>query len=102
MKILKRIAVLICILVVPAIVKAQRLHNSRMPDSVKSFMDTVVNIFRRNELNKDSIDWNAFRNDISQKVDTITTIKGLIPTIRYMFDQLHDNHGNIVYKGMPY
>jgi len=73
-----------------------------MPDSVKRFLDTVINIFRNESLNRDSVNWDTVKKEVYHKAENAKNVKDMIPAVRYIFDQLHDNHGAILYKGIPY
>jgi carboxyl-terminal processing protease len=77
-------------------------QTSPMPDSAKNFLDTVINIIHRESLNSDSVNWDNLKNEVYHRAENAKTIKDLFPAIRYIFDQLHDNHGAIVYKGIHY
>ncbi|WP_295672956.1 S41 family peptidase [uncultured Mucilaginibacter sp.] len=73
-----------------------------MPDSVKTFLDTVITIIHAEALNKDSVNWDTLKKEVFHKAGSARNIKDLVPSIRYIFDKLHDAHGAIIYKGIPY
>ncbi len=82
-------------------VKAQS-DAAKMPDSVKYFLDTVVNIIHKEALNKDSVNWTLLSKEVYEKTVNAKKLPDVIPAIQYIFDQLHDNHGAIIYKHIQY
>ena len=75
---------------------------ARRPDSVKVFLDTVIRIMRREALNRDKVNWDSLQNGAYVRSANAANCPALIPAIQYLFEQLHDHHGAIVYRGMHY
>jgi len=92
---------LIIILASSISVKAQS-DAATMPDSVKHFLDTVVNIIHKEALNRDSVNWALLTKEVYEKAANANKLQDVIPAIQYIFDQLHDNHGAIIYKHVQF
>lgn len=69
-------------------------HNT--DDSPMSYLNEVLDILESNSVNRKTIDWNNFREDVLHKANNITSIDSTYPIIRYALNKLGDNHSRFV------
>ncbi|TGE13432.1 S41 family peptidase [Hymenobacter elongatus] len=73
-----------------------------LPDSVKAHLDNTLAVLQANALGRDNIDWAGLRTTVYQKVQGARTVRETLPVYAYIFEQLHDDHGYLTYKGKDY
>jgi carboxyl-terminal processing protease len=73
-----------------------------MNDSVKRYIDTIINIVHHQSLFKDSVNWAAIRDSVYINANGAETIEAALPAIQYIFRAIKDKHGALIYKGKWY
>jgi carboxyl-terminal processing protease len=58
----------------------------------KNYIDEVITLLQNNSINKNKIDWEAFRNDVYRHAKGSKTIENTYPSITYAIARLEDNH----------
>jgi carboxyl-terminal processing protease len=78
-------------------------NNATAPsDSVKRYVDTILQIAREHSLFRKNADWPAITDSLYAKIQGAKTIPEAIPAIQYMLKALGDKHGALVYDGKWY
>ena len=60
--------------------------------SPKTYLNKAVDIIEKNSMNKDSVDWVKFRNQVLEKGKNAESIKDTYPAIQYALELLGDHH----------
>jgi carboxyl-terminal processing protease len=71
-------------------------------DSVKTFLDRSLQIIKDNALNKDKVNWDELREQVYRKVAGAQTYEDLIPAYPFIFEQIDDHHGRLIFKQQSY
>ena len=56
------------------------------------YLNDALDIMERNSINKDSINWTEFKEDVLKRGEKAKSIMETYPTIKYALRQLGDNH----------
>jgi C-terminal processing protease CtpA/Prc len=48
------------------------------------------------------VNWDEIRSSVYQKAGNAQKIEDILPAVKYIFNELKDNHGAIIYKGKAY
>ncbi len=60
--------------------------------SPETYMNRAIDIMSTNSINKDSIDWSKFRNEVLEKGKYAKSISETYPVIQYALMKLNDHH----------
>jgi len=63
---------------------------------VEDFLNSVVDIMERNSINRNTIDWLAFRNEVLSSASDVQRIEGTNGSLRIALGLLADNHSFII------
>ena len=75
---------------------------ANLTDSVKNYLDSSFSIIEKNALNRSKIDWPALRKYVYEKADHAKTYEDILPLYPYIFEQLDDHHGRLIFKNKSY
>jgi len=96
---MKRILIVI-ILFTPWIAKAQN-EKSLMADSVRTYLDSSLNIIRKHSLNT-KVNWNDLRSNVYSKAVGANRYEDILHLYPYIFEQIDDHHGSLKFRGKTY
>lgn len=69
-------------------------HN--ISDNALSYLNEVLDILESNSINRNTIDWKEFREDVLTEAENITSIDSTYPVIKYALRKLGDNHSHFI------
>jgi C-terminal processing protease CtpA/Prc len=75
---------------------------AQMPDSVKLFIDSALNIMQKNSIFAKGLDWNEVRDHSFNLASNASTYEETAPALQYAFNSLGDKHGWLVLNNKGY
>jgi hypothetical protein len=60
--------------------------------SPETYLNRAIDIISTDSINKDSIDWSKFRNEVMEKDKDAKSISETYPVIQYALMKLNDHH----------
>jgi len=75
---------------------------SGLPDSLQTYLDTVLNLIERRSLYGKHADWPMIRDSANSIASNARNIQDLMPAIKYVFTTIGDHHGGLLYRGQKY
>lgn len=73
-----------------------------MSDSVKNYLDQSFSILEGKALNRSTVNWVNLKRDVYEKAQKAQTYEDLLPLYPYIFEQIKDHHGALVFKNKSY
>lgn len=67
-------------------------HSSNISPIAKNYIDEVISILENNSINKNTINWQDFKNDVYRHANGSKTIENTYPSIAYAIEKLNDKH----------
>lgn len=75
---------------------------SKMPDSVKNYLEKSFKILEEKALNKNKIDWNTLKKNVYDKAGAAKTYEDILFIYPYIFEQIDDHHGALKFRDKTY
>lgn len=91
---LKKIPFLLLFLLLVTSCKNQQFQNAA-PES-ETYIEEVLLLLKTHSVYKNTIDWEAFRNDVYRFANNTNTVADTYPAITYSITKLGDNHSYFV------
>lgn len=79
-----------------------QMNNINIPDSIKSDLDTIINIVQTKSLFRKDVDWAMLKDSVYFKANNAQKVADIIPAVQYLFKKIGDEHGAIIFKGRWY
>jgi carboxyl-terminal processing protease len=87
---------LLFILIITSSVSCGNRNAPHLSPIAKNYIDEVLILLQQNSVNKNTINWDDFRNDIYSHAKNAKTIADTYPTISYAITKLGDHHSYFV------
>lgn len=78
------------------------LLQAQVPDSVKIFVDSALNVMQRHSVFSNKVNWKQVRDSVQLMTAQTRTYKDAHPALQYAFNKLGDKHGWLVLDGQDY
>lgn len=75
---------------------------AQVPDSVKIFVDSSLNVMQRSSVFSTKVNWKQVRDSVRKMTAQAQTYEATYTAIQYAFHQLGDKHGKLVFNGESY
>ncbi len=88
----------VVIVILSLIVGCKNKKPAIAPEVVK-YLDTILDITQKTSLFTNNVDWKIIRSNVYKKAGNAQKKEEVFTAVQYMFDQLEDEHGGLLYKG---
>jgi carboxyl-terminal processing protease len=87
----------VLIILIPGLgLSCRNITSQNCSPMAQKYLDEVIDVLRNNSVNKNTIDWEDFRNDIYRHANNALTIEDTYPSIDYAIALLEDHHSYFV------
>lgn len=90
------------LLVFTAFLFYSQLLQAQVPDSVRVFVDSALNLMQRQSVFTKKVHWAGVRDSVARMTAQARTYEDVYPAIKYAFNQLGDRHGFLLLGGNQY
>ncbi len=77
-------------------------QTTNLPDSLQSYIDTVISVLQKKSLYRKEANWPVVRDSTNQIISNAKNIHELMPAVSYIFTAIGDYHGGLFYKDKRY
>jgi C-terminal processing protease CtpA/Prc len=87
----------VALLILIVIIQGCDTNNSNdIAEAPMNYLNEALDILESNSINRKTINWNRFREDVLEKANNISTIDSTYPIIRYALNKLGDKHSRFI------